>query len=197
MTTFVFEGLPGSGKTMLTKDLSKKLGVPRIGEIINKDFNELLPGEVGIVKQSFFLNSDKRKYFLAKKYAFSKIVVMDRGYLSTIAYNLCLGNNAETISKTEKRLSKVYQDGCIHVYIKINPKISILRKNKTPNDSRDMWSFLDNLRKTSKFYNDRLKGSKNSFIIDGSLPYKKVYSLIKNLIISYETNKKDHLNKYQ
>ena len=197
MTLFIFEGLPGSGKTTLTKDLSCNLKANRIGEIIDKNLKEILPSEVGNVKQSFFFNSDKRKYFLASKYSKKRITLMDRGYLSTIVYNLCLNKNIEKIYKIEKILNKIYSMDCVYIYIKISPETSLSRSNKIPNDSNDMWSFLKNLCKTGKFYDDRLMTNRNLFIVDGSLSYKKVYGQIKSFIINYERNKKVHPYKYQ
>jgi len=185
MTLFIFEGLPGSGKTTLTKDLSRNLKAKRIGEIINKNLKEILPSEVGNVKQSFFFNSDKRKYFLASKYSKKRITLMDRGYLSTIAYNLCLNKNIEKIYKIEKILSKIYSMDCVYIYIKISPETSVSRSNKIPNNPDDMWSFLDNLYKARKFYDDRLRPNKNSFIVDGLLPYKEVYMQIKLFVMNY------------
>ena len=188
MTLFVFEGLPRCGKTTLIRELSKDLNALHIYEIMDKNCCELLPSEIGAVTQRFFFNNDARKYALAKKYAHKKIVIMDRGYLSTIAYNLCLIKSEKQLLKKEKQLSKKYRPGTIYIYIRISPEMSMARRKKKPNNPEDMWSYFNNLCETEIFYEQRLNNS-NTIAVDGSLSYRSLYSIIRSFILQQENAK--------
>ena len=93
MRIFIFEGLPGSGKTTMSLKLSKELNFKLVQEIIDEPYREISPSEIIGVDQSFYFENDKKKYKLAKKYSKTKHVLVDRGFLSTLAYNLCLEKN--------------------------------------------------------------------------------------------------------
>ena len=62
----IFEGLPGSGKTTVTRKIARDYKGFRIGEQIAPDFREVLVQDLKNPDVQFFLESDKRKYSLAE-----------------------------------------------------------------------------------------------------------------------------------
>jgi len=180
---FVFEGLPGSGKTTISKILEKEEGFFRVGEMLDDEGKELCPSDVGGFSQTFFLKSDKIKLDCAMNYKNNNIII-DRSPLSTIAYNLCLNKKFEETKLMEnlKLLLKKYSDNSMYFYIKISPKLSIQRKKKKPN-AKDLWSLNKHLVKTEKIYDKYLIDKKNVLIINGKEKISEVYNRIKSEIL--------------
>lgn len=80
----ILEGLPKSGKTSIINYLSSK-GVDTVSEICINDNDTVIHGDVD--SQYFFIKNDDCK--IKKCYNNSSIlVVVDRGPVSTLAYNL-------------------------------------------------------------------------------------------------------------
>jgi len=178
---FVLEGLPGTGKTTISKMMENQKNFIRIGEILDKDGNEILPSMTKGLPQNFFFQSDKLKHKKGISYI-DKNVVIDRGVFSTIAYNSCFSEKCNRKLKSElKELSKEYLKDTTHIYIKITPELSLSRKKKTPSLS-DLWSFKENLKKISRLYDGYFKDNKSTIIIDGSIEISKVYKNILNEI---------------
>ncbi len=179
MTIIIFEGLPGSGKTTLINQLSEEFEISKVGEIIDKRFHEISPEKSKGLPQNFFLQSDKLKYFSAKKLSKNKPCLVDRGIFSTIAYNLCIKNKTKLSKKDYRPILKKYDLDCIYVYIKISSELSIKRKNKKMNEVLDLWSFKKNLKKINKFYDETFSKMDNVIIFEGSIEYDSLYNQIK------------------
>lgn len=83
----VFEGLPGTGKTTAAFTLAAKLKVVCVPEIVipllQSDERFDIEEEE---REKLYLRNDEEKCRLAKK-ADDGLVIMDRNYLSTLAYN--------------------------------------------------------------------------------------------------------------
>jgi thymidylate kinase len=82
----VIEGIPGAGKTTVTSKLEQELGAVIIPEIIEAkiDYTKLSV----IEEEEFFLKNDIKKSKLAERaHGKNEIIVIDRHYVSTLAYN--------------------------------------------------------------------------------------------------------------
>lgn len=181
---FVIEGLPGAGKTIISKKLEKEQGFIRIGEVLDSKEKELSPIETRGKKQSFFLESDLRKYSIGIKDR-DKNIIIDRGPLSTIAYNSYLREKEDkNLMEKLRSLSKKYSENVIYIYVKINSELSINRKPKNVSFS-DIWSFENNLKKTEEIYDKAFLGRKNTIVINGNNNIPMVYKDIVNKIKSY------------
>lgn len=185
---FIFEGLPGAGKTSLVRDLAKDLGLVRIGEIIGPNYLEMSPEIAKGKGHNFFTKSDKRKYFLARKSQKNNSVLVDRCFLSTIIYNICSQDHQKKkISLAQKHilLRKLMDEDIIHIFIKISPELSQRRKPKKRSID-DIWSYKKYLTKTERFYEDTLLNKENFKIvlIEGDEKYSKVYKRVRRKIIN-------------
>lgn len=187
MGIFIFEGLPGSGKTSLIRDLSKDLGCFKVGEIIDTMGKEISPKIKGLSGQSFFFDNDFRKYSLAQKMSSQgACVLMDRGYLSTIAYNLCFKDEGHRrkILILEKDLKKKYSSrDFFYIYLALGVDISLKRKKILKGNENNLWSFRENLITISNFYESRMSKLKNCLILDGSANYSDVYREVRSFIL--------------
>jgi len=184
MVLIIFEGLPGAGKTTLIRQLSKELNIPMVEEILDKDLNCLSPEETRGFPGDFFFDSDRLKYSSAKELG-EKIVLIDRGVFSTLAYNFCL-DNKDILKKAKDSVSSIlkkYNSDCVYVYIRIDAKTSLVRKKKKINDSFDIWSFKKNLKKTEEFYDSKFKDMRNVITINGLRDYNTVFKELKVMLL--------------
>ena len=97
---FVLEGLPGTGKTAISRRLEKRDGFFRIGEILNEDGIEILPKESVGRSQEFFFNSDMLKYNLGKQRSEKKIIIDNEEYTLKKLKNLKLLGIKELCTKS-------------------------------------------------------------------------------------------------
>ncbi len=140
-----FEGLPRSGKTTLTNQLSREYPqLAAVGEYIHP----ALEDESNWANQRIFMENDELKYKVAQ--AYGKQCLVDRGHLSTLlythAYNLIRGDKdlsyvddwyAGTILKN-KMLPDMY------IYLDIPAEVSFNRRT-IPLDLDNMWDHLEAL----------------------------------------------------
>lgn len=185
MKVFIFEGLPGSGKTTMSVRLSKELNLKKIGEIIDENYKEVDSSKALGFKQSFYFENDKRKYQLAKRYSKSVNVLVDRGFLSTFAYNSCLDKKAYK----SKRLAGIYDffnklsnKNVFYIFIEISPETSQKRKIQKK-FKNNLWAYKSNLVKIRNFYKKEFKKSNLRVIfVDGERDYFTVYKEIKSKV---------------
>lgn len=195
---FGFDGLPGSGKTSLTRILVNK-GFFRIGEILDENYDEINPDQVETPDTEYFLGSDLRKYKLAEEMIKQgKPVTLDRTILSTLAYT-----NLETRLTGRDSYSPTLDwlrdnvlglvDSLVYVYLNIGVAESVNRKRKDPNPT-DLWSHPTNLAITAKFYDDTFRNLKegNALHIDATQPLEKVLEdVLHSLPMQRVNNTKD------
>lgn len=62
MKIFVFEGLPGSGKTALTLELSKNLKFKRVGEVLDDKYHDVGTLKICPAGQEFFIENSLKKH---------------------------------------------------------------------------------------------------------------------------------------
>ena len=140
----VLEGLPGSGKTRHIEFLSKH-SYKIIKEIALKP-----PKALG---EAFFLKNDIEKYKLVPP---KGIIVMDRNYASTLAYNFSMLLNSDFAFfdvlrwyLSAKKYGKIWQPYS-YIYIKTPIKESLKRKKRKI--AHPAWSDPAKLRMMTLFY---------------------------------------------
>jgi len=186
MKLIAFEGLPGSGKTCLSKKVSKSLGICRVGEILDPQENEILPADVPNPSLEYFIDSDERKYLLSERLLAKTSVLMDRSYLSTIAYSLCEEDTgiASRALKWKIKFEQNFRQADLYIFLSLPAEKSLARKNKKKNNPHDLWSWIGNLEKTSAFYKRHLQDDPriNCYVIDASRPYLDVLATTERLV---------------
>ena len=186
MSLIIFEGIPGVGKTTLTKDIAQSFRGTRIGEIITEENHDIPTEGLVVDSQEYFFRNDERKYALARKAAPSALVVMDRSYLSTVVYNLC-SNDPSRIAEAlawKEALEKSTTEPTAYIYLRMHPDLCFSRKGRQRNNSRDLWTFDENLVRTQQFYDQWLLQERGGITIavDATPPYEVVAGQIKKLI---------------
>jgi hypothetical protein len=163
-----FEGLPGSGKTTMTKHLEDKYPFCiRIGEVIDSLGKEI-PLEKHFGKNSnFFVKSDINKLKISKN-SKNKIILIDRGFLSTLSHGFTrkIENKEKDFDFILKQFDKKLDFKNMELYyifLKNTPKTS-LRRSKHPPE--DIWGTEENLIKTELFYKIYFLFRKNVFVIN-------------------------------
>jgi len=169
MIIVIFEGLPGSGKTTLTRYLDKKFDFcKRVGEVIDLKGNDI-PIEKHYGKNwDFFTKSDIRKLKIFNKKSKEKILLLDRGFPSTISHGFIRQVVEEKspiykiINSFKKEIN--YKNVKIHyIYLKNNVKKSLKRKKHKDDD---IWGKEKNLEITNLFYELFFLFRENVFTID-------------------------------
>src|SRR5688572_26183689 len=104
----VLEGLPGAGKSTLTKILEQKLLAYIVPELTFDDYKEDTPDNQSETSEDIYLRNDEEKCKDAdEKNKKEKLVIMDRNYISTLAYNFALTKYG--ISDSYKRVVSWYE----------------------------------------------------------------------------------------
>ena len=163
-----FEGLPGAGKTSVANVLSKTPGnflvVPEI--IYKKRF----PKYHNSKNQRYFFENDENKLERAIKISQEgKVAIVDRSPLSTYTFNYTKSilNNEPVSENVEKWFEKTWlkltKVNVVIFYLKVSPKIGMLRKNRTV-DHKEPWSNLKGLRLTRNLYENFIKKYPDIFI---------------------------------
>jgi thymidylate kinase len=168
----VIEGLPCAGKTTLVHKIKENLDyevVPEISELLSED--EFFPGNGTNLKEiieiaEWFMNKERERTQIAKRLLFNHNVVMDRSYVTSIAYN-CAYERYTGIVSAEMLNKKIYEE--VHkgnillptafVYLKITPDtMKERRKRKVYRKSAelpDFWMekrFIDTFISTYESY---------------------------------------------
>lgn len=179
---YILEGLPGAGKTSFLRKISKKEGFGTVEQIIPHNIcNSKL--------EEYYFHSDYLKHEKAFYLQRKSIVVMDRGYLSTLAYNYAFdkifkSNNYKNIKKRFDLKSDIFLRPCVFVYIKISVDESLIRKRRKSKDN-SIWCNKDFLFYMSKFYENeslRLSEDNELICIDGMMPRRQVFQNIEKII---------------
>jgi thymidylate kinase len=149
---YVLEGLPGAGKTSLTRRLAYTNVAARVGEVLDETNKELVGEQLAGKDTAFFIQSDIRKHKLASELAGSSRVVLDRGFPSTVIWCECLEDHArrEEVLRAYYTLHSSLRPAA-YIYLEVDPFVGLHRKQKTPL-AADQWSFLPIVQQAQRAY---------------------------------------------
>jgi dTMP kinase len=192
----VFEGIDGSGtetqSKLLFKELRKRgfktvrLSYPDKKNIIGKVIYKYLDG-----KHNFDLNVQFLLYFsdFIKDQTYIKdclknkvVVVADRYFTSTLAYQVAKGFSLQKAIEISKIFNLISPD--ITFFLKITPEISMERKRKEKGSLDLHERDLSLLSKTLSCYDYLCKNNIFSKwrVIDGSKPVEEVFKEVKGIL---------------
>lgn len=186
----VLEGLPGTGKTTLGQKIAKKFKGIFIPQIIKKlQQKKILFHTTN--REKFFLENDLMKYERAiKALKIKKLVIMDRGIFSTLAYNYAFSkvqgeNTFEFVFKWYKKHKRFFSLPQIIFLFDIPVEISLKRKGRIASkDSKEnsLWCFPPFLKLIQKFYHNFLPSLLTSNMkiikIDSKEDIRKIFKII-------------------
>lgn len=148
--TIVVEGLPASGKTTLAEALNYDYSFEKVHESLGK-----LGGVWLTDDQKVIFREMVKKYTLAKRSR--KSVVIDRGYLSMLAWDYCAEKLGLAKDLVEKQLwvQKALVHGQLfepdlYVYLMATPDLSLFRRPREE-ITLDVWSGVRGMRFYDQF----------------------------------------------
>lgn len=169
----VFEGLPGSGKSTITERMAREHGYICIDEMLVP-----IPDQAD---ELVYVLHDIAKH--AKRAGYSH-TVMDRSYLSTLAYNYANDriSNAHNFKRIRERINIAIADGSlpkadILFYLDVPVETSLARQK---HDNSSFWFSAEMLRRIRDFNLMYLKNEYGGKVvwIDGTMPDDEVYALV-------------------
>lgn len=155
--TVVLEGLPASGKTTLADHLAVHDGFVKVNESLG-----VLGGAHLSDDQRVIFDDTLAKY--AKAREMMRNAVIDRGYLSMLAWDYCaeqLGH-AHDLKEKMEWVSGALSDGRLfepdlYVFLKVTPKTSLQRRPREV-ISNDVWSGPEGMRLYDEYCVEYFKG---------------------------------------
>ncbi len=142
-----FEGLPGSGKTSLTRQIASDH--PQVFMSVDEYVHPEKNVEANFDDQRFFMENDELKYQMARESG--RRCLVDRGHLSTLlythAYNRIKGDRDLTYVD-EWYFGRILRDKMLpdlYVLLDIPEELSLIRASD-PNDLSNMWNHMETLR---------------------------------------------------
>lgn len=185
----VFEGIDGSGKTTVAKEVLKKLSDAGYRtyytyEPWESPFAKLLQsfkGNVNPLIEALLMAADR--YFhiendIKPKLKEGYIILLDRYYYSSIAYQGARGVNIEWI----KELNKYVIKPNIILYLDVSPETALKRVGK----KTSKWEYFEKkeiLLKVKKIYEKLIKTEKFT-VINAEAPLNEVIHKCFNIILS-------------
>jgi len=184
----VIEGIDGSGKTTLSyllKDYLTKKGfdVVQLKEPTDsywgKKIKEIQLNGRGKIRPEEELNlfMEDRKFDIEKNIIPNlkkgKIVILDRYFYSTIAYQGALGLNYKWIKKINEESFPLPD---IVIYLKIDPKKGLKRITKNRGDEpQQAYEKVEYLEKVKRIFDDLAKKDKRIKTVEADTPIEKVF----------------------
>lgn len=151
---YILEGLPGGGKTSIISSLKAKYKIPTVDQIM---YHDKYPDD----PLSYYFYSDLMKYRNAEKLLMnSQEVVMDRGYVSSLAYNYSCDRLLKSgrYSKAKNIYHKFDSAFSLEtIYLVIDVKIEDSIKRKRELEQNDyIWHNEDFLSYMKEFYENEI-----------------------------------------
>lgn len=190
----VLEGLPGVGKTTIATRLASELGVIIVPQRTELFFHQLTLSESTLDMEELYLLNDEEKCRTAKLLELKNphtIVVMDRNYLATLAFNYAASAFGGSSSRFKRILSWYKKNKGlklaspnIYIYLVASPKKSLALKGRTAKKD-EPWSNLKYLALMKSYYEyffSNVEPESNVIRIAASLDRNKTYFKIKQVI---------------
>ena len=188
----VFEGIDGAGKTTQAKKLFDRLIKKELDVILTKEpsdsmyglkIKKLAQGErlsvTAIDEYNLFLN-DRRTHvenLIKPALQKRKIVILDRYYFSTMAYQGALGLDYQKIKEDNELFAPVPE---IVFFLKIPARLGLRRIQKSRNEEPNLFEQEENLTKVQKIF-DSLK--ENYIVpINGSEKIDDIHAIVMNVM---------------
>jgi len=188
----VFEGIDGAGKTTQANLLRDRLKRKSLDVVLSKEptnsmyglkIKKLAQGERSstIAEDEYNLFINDRKVHVANtiKPALQqkKIVILDRYYFSTMAYQGALGLNYQKIKEENELFAPVPE---IVFLLKIPARLGIRRIQKSRNEEPNLFEQEENLTRVHKIF-DSLK--ENYIVpINGAKPVEEIHNIVMNVM---------------
>lgn len=180
---YIFEGLPGAGKTTLINELAIENNLPIVEQILKH--NKYLNNPVKYYSYNDFLKYKKVENLSMK----NSIVIMDRGYLSTLAYNYAFDilfntNHFKTLKKEYGKFNSYFNLEFIYILINVDLNTSLLRKGRTTK-SDYIWCNKVFLSSMSDFYRGEIYDfvdPQKIKIVNGQRPFEIVLKEVEDII---------------
>lgn len=145
----VLEGLPGAGKSLLL-EVCRQAGYQVVPEIVLPEIGDLVGPD-----EAVFLKNDLVKLQQAR--GVGGVVVIDRGFLSTLAHNYAyqmMTGDRGGYDLAMSKFSEAKQVGLMpdcYIWLDLDIASSLARKDR-PIDSHDPWTSLEGLTLIQQFY---------------------------------------------
>jgi len=147
---YILEGLPGGGKTSIISSLKSKYKIPAVDQIIYHD--QYLDDPL-----NYYFYSDLMKYRNAWELSVdSQKVIMDRGYISSLAYNysrdrLLKSGRYSEAKNIYYKFDSVFNFEVRYLLIDVNIEDSVKRKRESEQNDY-IWYNEDFLSYMKEFY---------------------------------------------
>jgi len=183
---YILEGLPGAGKTSILDEINKKNGFGVVEQVIPHQFCDEK-------QEEYYFYSDCLKYEKAILLQNKSSVIMDRGHLSTLAYNyafdkLFKSKNYPRIKKKFEQKSDLFVKPCVILYITVDINESLARKDRI-NKNDSVWCDKDFLFYMKEFYETKMPEFSSGMkivIINGMEAKSRVFDRITKIISGAE-----------
>ena len=161
----VVEGIDGTGKTTLARNISRRLesrGFPAIftyeptdgpwGKMLRRSFSA--PGRLTPEEELDLFLKDRKdhvKKVVSPSLEQGKIVICDRYYFSTMAYQGARGLNPEEIRKTNEMFAPIPD---LVLLLELDPEAAIQRIRENRGQLPDNFEQLEYLKRVTRVFKD-------------------------------------------
>jgi len=200
---FVFEGLPGAGKTPLIQTLEAILGdnvylfgaAPGMhATIVKKQYAHFSPSQIGAILTDRF-DESYEEHDVAKRLKEGQIVLADRGMPSIVACSVAAGADFDEMLK----LADNFPWGRV-IYLDFPPEISVSSRevSKLLVDKSQLKHDLEFQKKVYDVYKRLIKMGKIWLRVDATarpreLMHKQVFDKLKTVIPDFDDQLNQHL----
>lgn len=190
----VFEGIDGAGKTTQTKLLSDALRLagesvvqskePTDGPWGQKIRESANNGRMSLKDELNAFIEDRKEHvtnLIKPSLDSDKIVILDRYYYSTIAYQGARGANQETITKIVRAFAPIPD---IVFLLDIEPEIGLKRISQNRGESPNHFEKIKTLRKVRTIFDNLSQTQEHVQKIDGHYSIQDVYKKVVEILIN-------------
>ncbi len=162
----VFEGIDGAGKTTQAKLLFDRLNVKGFDVVLTKEPTDSVYGQKirtlakegrGSVSAEYEYNlflSDRRihvEQVIKPALAQKRVVILDRYYYSSIAYQGALGLDPQSIKSENELFAPVPE---IVIILDVPPRVGLRRIEKSRNEQPNLFEQEENLTRVRALFDD-------------------------------------------